>query len=121
MNVIRKKDIITRTNNQGDEKRYYFLFDTFELIITELGPYHKQVPHYHDKILEFYYVIKGTMLAKEGENKVEISEGEALYFEPCKKHHLIENPTKEKLIIATIKTIKSKTSYRNIFKSDKIT
>ena len=120
MEVIKKDKIITKIDEKGDEVRHYFLFDTFELIITELPPKYAQPPHYHKETIELYYVIDGIMVAQEGNERVKLSQGEAVCFKPSHRFHLIKNPTKDKLIIATFKTPLLSGSYRKVFQKDKV-
>ena len=120
MEIMKKGKIITKIEEKSGEVRRYFLFDTFELIITELPPKYAQLPHYHKATIELYYVIDGTMVAQEGDETVELSQGEAVCFKPSNLFHLIKNPTDSKLVIATFKTPLLSGSYRKVFREDKV-
>jgi mannose-6-phosphate isomerase-like protein (cupin superfamily) len=119
MEIIQKDKIITKIEEKSGEVRHYFLFDTFELIITELPPEYAQHPHYHKETIELYYVIDGTMIAQEGDKEVELSRGEVVCFKPSNQFHSIKNPKKNKLIIATFKAPLLSNSYRKVFQRDK--
>ena len=119
MEIIKKEKVITEIDKKSGETRKYFLFGSFELIITETPSRHIQPKHYHKETVELNYVIKGTMIAREGDKEVELSPGEVVCFRPGTVFHLIENPTDKKLIFATIKTPALSGSYRKIFKRDK--
>jgi len=119
MEIIKKEKVITEIDKKSGEIRRYFLFGSFELIITETPPHYIQPQHYHKETVELNYVIEGIMIAREGDKKVELSSGEIVCFRPCAVFHSIENPTDKKLIFATFKTPALSGFYREIFKRDK--
>lgn len=120
MEITKKNDAILKVNPKNNEKRIYYLFPTFEFIVTEIPPFHKQPFHLHEKTIEFVYIIDGEMVAHEGSEKVNLVKGECVCFAPSNLFHTIENPSNEILIVATFKTPHSSISYRDIFRQDKI-
>lgn len=119
MEIIKKEKVITKIDKKSGEIRHYFLFGSFELVITETPSHYIQPQHYHKETVELNYVIKGTMIAREDDKEVELSSGEVVCFRPGTVFHSIENPTDKRLIFATIRTPALSGSYRKIFERDK--
>jgi len=121
MKILRANDIATRIHEPSGEVRKYFLFDSFEFIVTMVPPGHVQEPHLHEQIVEFYYVIEGQMSIKEGTEMVDLLAGEAVCLVPNGLLHEISNQSDKPLTIATLKLPPNNASYRELFKNDKFT
>jgi quercetin dioxygenase-like cupin family protein len=120
MKIVRFNDALLRKLDL--EKRQYYLFNDFELIVTELLPGDQQASHYHKKILEAYYIIAGSIefYIKSDEMKgfFVLKKGDAIVFYPNEAHSL-KNKFGEIAITLTIKKFYDSNDYKNIFKSDK--
>jgi quercetin dioxygenase-like cupin family protein len=121
MIIQRGVDIQISTDEQTGEVRRYHLFDSFELIITDIPPRHVQPRHRHSQTVELYYVIVGRMTAYEGSSSVELSQGEVVCIMPSPEFHTVGNQTDYPLKIATFKVPLDARNYREQFKQDKVT
>ena len=49
-------------------------------------------PHFHTESDEIIYVVKGTLKAKEGDDEIELHEGDSIIFEGNSgQHHFLKN------------------------------
>ena len=103
LKVLRRSDVPSK-GTEGEVREYYFFdgFDEVELIITHVPPQFRQEMHGHRLVNEIHYVIKGQIVAIEGESEVLLKEGDSVLFE--KGHlHTVENLSGETSIVLTIK------------------
>jgi len=120
MRIKRQIDAIIKELEK--EIRWYYLFNDFEVIITELEPGDEQNKHLHKKISEIYYVISGEVeFHFEKDYSIEkliLKKGDLILFEPGEIHNL-KNISNNRAVTITFKKINESSDYSDIFKTDK--
>jgi len=117
MKVVRRKDAPARLIHE--EERIYYLFDRLELIISKVPVNYAQPLHRHRQLYELYYVIQGSVVIQEGDDRCEISEGDSVLIEPSEAYHTVENVGPISALMVTVKVIPDKQSTRQLLESDK--
>jgi len=72
--------------------------DPMKVILKPNQPY---VEHFSHPGEEFYYVLKGTVVFKVGDEEFVLQEGEAIHF-PSEKVHQWMNPTSEETVVISV-------------------
>lgn len=121
MKIVRSDKSIFKKFNK--ENRKYYLFNDFEIIVTELEKGDIQKPHSHNKVLEIYYIVSGTLefyfSNNETEKNIILGRGDVIVFYPGEIHG-IKNNGRTKAVTITFKKIYENSDFSDIFKSDKV-
>jgi len=100
MQRVNEKDLAYRHGDSGP--KYLFRGPLHEWGLIRLLPGESLGPHYHEKVEETFYFLKGTplMIVEGAENRV--TEGDAFRLE-AKERHDIRNDTEEKADLIFVK------------------
>jgi quercetin dioxygenase-like cupin family protein len=124
MEIFKEENIIRREFEK--EKRSYYLPEkrNFEVIVTEMKPGDVQEHHYHKKVSETYYVLSGQVVfnvqnIKNGEEakKIFANKGDVIQIYPFEMHN-VENLSKKKAEILTLKFVKTPKSSEKHFSDE---
>lgn len=100
MEIKKYSDIKHRLPQGKTEEAYLYalsdkIFHTKQLFLhsEKVRPGTKaSAPHFHKSIDEIIYVTKGKLVAVEGENKVELNEGDSVcFYANSREKHYLEN------------------------------
>ncbi|QQR53057.1 cupin domain-containing protein [bacterium] len=121
MKIIERQEAGFREKPEGD-KTYYYLFDDYEVMMTEQPPHSEQAWHHHEIIWETIYIVEGELrvLWREGDEEKSrmVYAGDLLETE--QSSHTFRNESASVVKLMAIKHIRSDQNYHEVFKSDKV-
>ena len=104
MLIKKKSDTIHKVPQEVDVDSYPYALSSEIFHTKQLFLYSEKVkpglsssaPHYHRTIDEIVYMVKGSLVAIEGESEVLLTDGDSICFEAnSKKYHCLENRSDE--------------------------